>query len=60
VFSDPNMSNVLFYAFAAAFAAVTGILFVASQRARTSAVRVRNFVRNPKNKENSTYNRQAE
>lgn len=49
MYIDPNVGGVLFQAFAAVFAVVTGILFALSRQKRARPARVRLFVRNRKN-----------
>lgn len=60
MYTDPNVSGLLFQAFAAVLAAVTGILFVLSRKVRAKPVRVRQLVRNTKSKRDLTRNRKAE
>jgi hypothetical protein len=48
VYIDPNVGGVLFQAFAAVFAAVTGIVFVFSRQIRSGLARLRRRFRSSK------------
>jgi hypothetical protein len=48
VYIDPNVGGVLFQAFAAIFAAVSGIVLVFSRQIRSGIARIRRIFRNSK------------
>jgi hypothetical protein len=60
VYIDPNVGGVLFQAFAAIFAALTGIVFVFSRQIRPGLARIRRIIRSSKSEGISTEDRQDE
>jgi hypothetical protein len=60
VYIDPNVGGVLFQAFAAIFAAVSGIVLVFSRQIRSGITRIRRIFRNSKKKGASSEEKNAE
>jgi hypothetical protein len=60
MYIDPNVGGVLFQAFAAIFAAVSGIVLVFSRQIRFGIARIRRIIRSSKSEEISTEDRQDE
>lgn len=60
MYIDPNVGGVLFQAFAAIFAAATGIVFVFSRQIRSGIARIRRLFRNTNNKGASSAEKKVE
>jgi hypothetical protein len=60
MYIDPNVGGVLFQAFAAIFAAVSGIVLVFSRQIRSGIARIRRLFRSAKSEGASTEDKQAQ
>ena len=59
MYIDPNVGGMLFQAFAAVFAAVTGLVFVFSRQIRSGLARLRRLFRSSKSAISTTGDKKA-